>query len=162
MARKSTGSTSYSVMPDMKEIQSKLARLAQSAQREALERALMAGAQIVKDAANAKAPGPNVDYSVDPRKLDTLASVSVGPDKAHWYYQFAETGTARHEIGPKRKGQLKAIRFNGSEGDVIVAVIEHPGTAARPFLRPAIVENEQRVVDAVGAEIKRAIVEVEA
>lgn len=153
------GTTGYSVLPQMKELERKFKGLARAAQRQALADALESGAEIVKEKANQNAPGPNVHIDVDPQKVDTLASVSVGPDKEHWFYRFFETGAQPHEIGPKRRSQLKAIRF---DGNVIVAIVEHPGMAARPFLRPALADNEARVAAAVGEALVMAIEEASA
>lgn len=150
---KTKGTTSYSVAPQVEELRRKLGKLAASVQREALGRALMAGGEVIEAAANAKAPGPNIHAEIDKELTPTLAAVSVGPDKRHWYYQFAETGAQPHEIGPKRRSQLKAIRFSGAQGDVFARVVSHPGAPARPFLRPAIVENEQRALEATYAAL---------
>ncbi len=152
-------SSSADMRVQLGELERKLKRVAAAVQREALAAALETGAQIVAEAANAKAPGPNIAVERDPKLTDTLASVSVGPVKRKWYYQFAEVGTTRHEIRPRRRRQLKALRFEGSEGAVFARIVNHPGTPARPFLRPAIRENEERVAAAVGEALRAKIEE---
>jgi hypothetical protein len=42
-----------------------------------------------------------------------------------------EFGSKPHEIGPNAKSALKF-------GSVFASVVEHPGTRARPFMRPAL------------------------
>jgi HK97 gp10 family phage protein len=119
-----------------------------------LESAVLAGAEIVKDQANSLAPGPHIETEVT-EKSRTKATAEIGPDKDYWYYRFFETGTSSHEVTPKNAGGLQ---FMGPGGEMIVRMITHPsGMAANPFLRPAMDEKKDTVVDATGSEFKREI-----
>lgn len=50
------------------------------------------------------------------------------------YSRYVEFGTAPHEISAKPGGFL---RFAGRSGVVFARRVNHPGTRAQPFLRPA-------------------------
>lgn len=66
----------------------------------------------------------------------TLASVEVkmGPNKAHWYARFFETGTKPHEIRARRAKALynsKDVAFYGRS-------VQHPGMKSDPILSRAV------------------------
>lgn len=119
----------------------------------ALEKAVESGAKIVQTAADGAAPGPNIKQEIT-LKTPSKVEACIGPDKAHWYYRFVETGAGAHGISAKKAG---AIAFEGNQGLVITKSVAHTGMAARPFLRPALDNNQTQVRDAVGDEIKRTI-----
>jgi len=58
--------------------------------------------------------------------------VIVGPTAKHAPY--VEFGTRAHEIRAKNK---KALAFKVGGNMVVVQKVNHPGTKARPFVRPA-------------------------
>lgn len=60
-------------------------------------------------------------------------SVVVGPTAAH--APFVEFDTKPHIIKPKKAGGVLAFRAGGRT--VIVRSVQHPGTKAQPFVRPA-------------------------
>lgn len=135
------------------ELQKQFKRMGAAVTRSQLLDALEAGGEVVRAAANAKAPGPHVVMQRDKQIVETLATVSIGPDKAHWYYRFAETGAQPHEISPRTRKRLRAVKFT-SGGEVEFArVVAHPGMGARPFLRPAILENERRAAEVTAAAL---------
>ena len=119
--------------------------------RMVLDKAVRAAAELVRAAAVPNAPGPSISTEKSDESGATSVTYDVGPDREHWYYRFAETGTQAHQVTP---GEARALRID----DRFVARVRHPGTAARPFLRPAIDENEQRAADAAGAVIRDALV----
>ena len=135
-----------------KELARKLRALGADAKAILVE-AGMAGADVVKDAANADAPGPHIVAKVTQRSA-TSVEVSIGPDRAHWYYQFVEWGASAHEI-TKRKAP--AMVFEGDQGLVIIGGVSHPGVIAKPFLRPAIDTNQGQAVGAVMDNLRDAI-----
>ena len=144
-----------------KELLTKLRQLGSAVAGNALKEAAMAGAEIVVDAAKARAPrrtGQGAE-TIHAEFIDTKGdsiTVDVGPDlKKGFHLKFVEFGTPPHTIRPKRK---KALAFPG--GAHPVRVIHHPGTPARPFMRPAIDENEGRVRDKVGQVLKSKIDQV--
>ncbi len=121
-----------------------------------LRAAGQAGAKEIQERANAAAPGPHVETHVE-QSSGSMVTVSIGPDKEHWYYRFAEYGAQAHEItgGP-------LLAFEGDQGVVITASVDHPGRAAAPFLRPALDEGADEATDALGARLRRTIEEVRA
>lgn len=118
-----------------------------------LEMAVTAGALIVQEAARENAPGPEIKHETV-RKTKRLVEVAVGPDKKHWHYRFFETGTGAHQI----TGNPWLV-FDGDGGRVRVRSVQHPGMAARPFLRPAIDERQDAAEMAMGQVWKAAIEE---
>ncbi len=138
-----------------KDLQQKLRALGSSVQA-ANNTAARAAQTPILNEASANAPGPHVMALQSPREsTEDLAVVNIGPDKDHWYYQFAETGAGAHEI----KAKSKALAFEGRKGLVIVKSIQHPGRSARPFLRPAMAHNREAAQKLAGevflAEINR-------
>jgi HK97 gp10 family phage protein len=92
--------------------------------------AAQAGAQVIADAANPLAPRPVIDTEVAEQGKGR-ATVDVGFPKEKWFYKFFETGTKPHYI----PGPL-TLKFDDGEVHVVGGA-NHPGMAARPFLRPA-------------------------
>jgi HK97 gp10 family phage protein len=94
-----------------------------------LAEATLAGAEVIAQAANPLAPAPRIAAEIE-KTSASRATAAAGPDDAHWYWKFFETGAQAHEI----PGPL-SIEF---EGEVhLVGGAGHPGMGARPFLRPA-------------------------
>jgi HK97 gp10 family phage protein len=60
-------------------------------------------------------------------------TIRVGPDVP--YATYVEFGTRPHEIKPKKPGGVLAFKVNGQQ--VYARVVNHPGTPAQPFVRPA-------------------------
>ena len=118
---------------------------------EVLEAALAAGAKIIEDEANRRAPGPHITTG-DFKKRGMSAEISVGPDDDHWYYRFFETGATPHGISGNR-----LLRFLVGGDEVFARHVSHPGMAAKPFLRPAADENENQTRDAIGDKLKKAL-----
>jgi HK97 gp10 family phage protein len=58
--------------------------------------------------------------------------VIIGPETE--YDAYVEFGTAPHEIRPKNK---KALAFKSGGNTIIVKKVNHPGTKAQPYVRPA-------------------------
>lgn len=133
-----------------KELFRKLAKLNVNVEA-VLEVAVQAAATVIQAAANPMAPGPNIQQETVERKPSRVR-VQVGPDKAHWYYRFAEFGTSAH--GPKRKGR-KMMVWQGGEGLIFARRVE--GVPAKPFLRPAADGHSDQAQDAMGAVLRSAI-----
>jgi HK97 gp10 family phage protein len=113
--------------------------------RQANSKAARAGAEPIKEQANANAPGPHIlALQSKINSTEDQAIVDIAPDKDHWYYQFLETGATAHEI----KGN--PLAFEGENGPVITKSVHHPGIAARPFLRPAMANNRDEVQKIAG------------
>jgi hypothetical protein len=56
------------------------------------------------------------------------------------YWKYVEYGTAPHVITPKTK---RALYWEGAAHPV--ARVNHPGTAAQPFLRPALLTHRDQL-----------------
>lgn len=124
-------------------------RKAGLAPRAVLEAAVEAAAEVVRDAAVPNAPGPGIGKEKS-EDTETVVSFHVGPDKAHWYYRFAETGAQAHQITPR---VARALWIEGR----FVAGARHPGMPAKPFLRPASDENKPAASAAAGKVIREAL-----
>jgi len=120
---------------------------------ESVEAATAKGAEVAVQAAKQRAPGPFIEAEV--MKVEKgKAEIKIGPDKAHWYYIFTETGASRHEIDGHVR---KALKFSYGGEEVILKSVRHPGMAASPFLRPALEENQERIKAVMGEEFVRRI-----
>lgn len=115
-----------------------------------LEAAALVGAAVIQNAANPLAPGPHVETEVAEKSPERVV-VEIGPDEAHWYYRFFETGAGPHGITGE------PLVFEGRTGTVVVPGVSHPGMAARPFLRPAFDGSSDRAADKVGEALKRVV-----
>lgn len=135
------------------ELQAKLAALGAKAQGIELERAALAGAEVIRAAAEGMAPGPHIEAEIT-RQTDQAVEVGIGPDLDHWYYGFFETGTTGHPIDPAGGGGLA---FMGRDGAIVRIHVDHPGFNARPFLRPAIDAKGDQAVEATAAALRRGI-----
>jgi len=110
--------------------------------RDQLATVALVGADEIKNEAERLAPGPNIITDLE-KLTRSRATVAIGPDTAHWYYLFFETGAAPHEIRPDDNQALKLAM-----GDEFAAVIRrHPGMAASPFLRPAVDKKDQAAAE---------------
>lgn len=118
-----------------------------------LKEAVLAAGEVVAQAAIPNAPGSDIYAEVDEEESsDRKVVVNVGPDKDHWYYRFSETGATAHEISA-----AGALAFEGDRGLVITKSVNHPGMAARPFLRPAVDSGKDQAVEEVGKRVKDAV-----
>jgi hypothetical protein len=135
------------------ELQAAIMQLDRAVRGSTIERAGLAGAEVIRDLARGKAPGPYVDLEV-PRQSDVAIEYGIGPDAEHWYYGFLETGVKPHSFGPASK---KALAFAGSEGEQVVIRVDHPGFPADPFLRPAIDGGKEEATAEAGRVLKAAI-----
>lgn len=127
----------------------------------AQEIVLRAGAEVVRAAAadNVRSASSSVASDVTVARVrDENGAVVIGiaPTRKTWYSVFLERGTRPH---PVTMPQGKALRFVGSSGEAYRRTIQHTGTRARPFMRPAADENHERIVDAVGDKA-RTILEI--
>jgi len=135
------------------ELKAKLEALRGKARGAILAAAGKAGAEVIRAGAEANAPGPHIELELA-RSTDNAVEFMIGPDLAHWYYQFFETGAGRHTITGNAK---EAVAFQGVGGEVVRVSVDHPGMKARPFLRPALDEKGPEAVDKIGRELRRGI-----
>lgn len=92
-----------------------------------------AGEEVLEEEADRLAPKRNVMASKLRSKTKTQVVMDFGPDKENWTMRFFETGATRHEISGT------PLVFEGANGELIrIDTVNHPGMAARPFMRPAL------------------------
>jgi len=129
--------------------------------RAAMLRALRAGARPVVRAARTRVPVKTgalkkgiIVRAVRAERGSAEAAVKVGPARHLFYGHIVEFGSGPHKIAAKRARTL-AI------GPVVIGrVVQHPGAAARPFLRPAFEETKAEAAriagERLGLEIEKA------
>ena len=155
-----------------KQHKAELKQLERDVRKEIIEKALMAGGEIIHAAAESKAPGKleirivggrSLRKRVDAR-LQAIVKANgkfcaIGPDSKHWYYRFFEFGATSHDIRPRNK---TAIAFMGDGGMVVRGSAKATGgVRIRPFLRPAVDTNADAAVglmgDVLAVEIEKAV-----
>ena len=105
------------------------------------KKALESGAEVIRDAANSRAPGPNVAHGYTRKKgmggieQARQGAIFIGPDDEHWYYRFFEFGAGAHDVG----AASQILTPYGEE--FVTGAVPHPGMPAKPFLRPALDER---------------------
>ena len=109
----------------------------------------------------AKALSSNADVTGDTTKsIGILANrrqnlITVGPRRGGQFKgqtaHLQEYGTAPHVIRAKAPGGVLA--FAGT----VTTQVNHPGTAAQPFMRPAYDETKGEVVESIKAQCKEII-----
>lgn len=122
--------------------------------RDILEKAVMDGAEVFREAAQQQAPGPGIEAEVV-KTGRGMAEAAIGPARQQWYYRFLETGAQPHEI--RARGPL--LTFEGEAGLVRARQVQHTGMAARPFLRPAFDGKQDEAQEAVGGAFWQAILQ---
>ena len=111
-----------------------------------LPQAVEEGAKVLAAKMAANAPGPHIAYQMEGK------TALVGPDKAHFYYAYFETGTNRHMVKPVG---AQALHWGG--GDAYSAGHVVGGVTASPFMRPAVDEGADEVAEAVGRVLAAAL-----
>jgi HK97 gp10 family phage protein len=124
------------------DLQALLMGLDEDVRGDVVQDGLVRGAEIV--AADAAARAPRITGALaasihaQKRDVEPGESVAAGVVGA-WYWRFPEFGVVPHELGRKRGNAF------------------HPGQPAHPFIRPALDENEERVVTEVADAIRGAL-----
>ncbi len=127
--------------------------------KKSVKGAVRAGAKVIAGAANANAnaisrkPGKKVSVRVRTRKGFTVASVY--PAKGHAELRLVEYGTpaGRRTV----KNLLHPFVFTSGNRKIVAWSIRHPGTPARPWLRPAFDGNKDAAQRAVGESLRQAV-----
>jgi len=117
--------------------------------------ALRQGANVIRNEAKANVPvktgllRDGLKVSTRSRRGKVTASVKAG-GKHGYIARWIEYGTAAHFIKPKN---AKSLFFAGlfSNG------VDHPGSAPKPFMRPALDTQAQAALVAVGDAIKKRL-----
>lgn len=124
-----------------------------------VEAICVAGAEVVQDAIEARAPGSlggDMLHETTVRNGPKVV-VSVGVAKKRNYIaRFQEFGVKGHAIPGerrRRRRKVKVLKFNGR----YVRRIHHPGHRPQPFLRPGYESSKGGAQDAMGAKTKQII-----
>lgn len=117
----------------------------------ALGDAAVAGAEVIKAAANGMAPDPINDIEIE-QVTKKRFQVAIGPIKEKWYYRFFELGATQHEISGKG-----VLAFEDAGDEIMVTRVVVPGVPAQPFLRPAFDSKQQKAVEAIGKKLRKAV-----
>lgn len=119
--------------------------------QEALDSAVQKTAFQVERSAKQNAPVDTGTLRASLRTTPTgPAEYAVGTNVE--YAPDVEFGTQPHVITPDG---AEALRFEGAGGDIVFAQrVEHPGTPAQPFLRPALNEHESDLEANIAAAIR--------
>lgn len=142
-----------------RELDAALKALPAKLERNILRGALRAGGKVFLEAARARVPVKSGDLRASLRvrtgaKRGRVSAFLKAGDKKAWYAHLVEFGTRRHWIKPKAR---KSLFFAG----IAKEVVDHPGAADKPFLRPAFEGNADDALRAI-ADYVRARLDKEA
>ncbi len=118
--------------------------------------AVRAGAKVIQAQAekNAEAiatrPAKHTQIKISQRTAGRIEAM-IGPSKKKWFYRYFEMGVSRHEISGS------PLVFEGDQGLVVIGSVQHPGIAARPWLRPAFDATQTSAPRAVEETLRKAI-----
>ena len=134
----------------LQELNRALEKLPVNIHRNILNAAVRAGGQVVRKAALSELGGDKTDIVLKKRRSKTLSSrYSVAVSNQKFYLMYREFGVAGHTIKPKNKkalGDRQTGEFFGGE-------VQHPGQPAQPFLRPALDNNINRILEEMRKKI---------
>ena len=137
------------------ELQAFLDQLPAKVEQNIMRAALRQGANVVKAEAMANVPVKSgllkagLKVSTKSRRGVVTAIVKAGGKHAY-LARWIEYGTAAHFIKPKK---AKSLFWAGLMRDGV----DHPGSQAKPFLRPALDSQAQAALMAVGEAIKKRL-----
>lgn len=133
------------------ELLAALKQMASAIKKQVMEEAVREGGAVILERAKALAPGPYIAMEIS-QLTERYAEVSIGPDDDHWYYRLFETGAAEHEI----KGA--PLAFINQRGRLLLTKsVSHPGMEARPWLRPAADEEQERAKSVLGDFLRKKL-----
>ncbi len=107
---------------------------------------------LVERAAKIKAPVGETGNLRSSIAMQPPTLVSVDVTAQAEYSVYVEVGTGPHDIVPNKAG---ALFWPGAAHPV--AIVHHPGTAAQPFMRPALDENKPQIEVILGASVMTSI-----
>ncbi len=126
--------------------------------KKSVKGAVRAGTKVIGAAANANANAishkPGKKVSVRVRMRHGFAVGSVFPAKGHAELRVIEYGTS---VGRRWAKFGHKFKFYAGNRLVETASIQHPGTPARPWLRPAFDTSTGAATTAVGESLRQAV-----
>lgn len=136
-----------------KELMVKLSQIEKELKEKITHDALLEGGKVIQQAASSNAPG-SIAESIE-IKIENDGNgnfyVLVGPDEEHWYANIIEHGAKKHKIKIHDKKVLTDDKF------VFGKEVDHPGFKKKPFLRPALDNNETEAQRKMEEVIARAL-----
>lgn len=134
-------------MPGFAELDRAMQELPAKIEANILRGALRAGQKVILDKARSNINDRSGDLSKSLRirtskRGGKVSAVLIAGDKKAYYPHMVEKGTAQHFIKPKA---AKSLFFAGLFGEVV----DHPGAAPKPFMRPALDSEQTKAAGAV-------------
>ena len=120
--------------------------------------AVRKGGRVIRNAAEANAnvisqkPGKKVALRVRKRKGFVVGSIY--PAKGHAELRLVEYGTPAGWRWARKGGPFV---FYAGNKKIVTRIIQHPGTVARPWLRPAFDAKADEAAQVLGATLRDAI-----
>jgi HK97 gp10 family phage protein len=139
----------------LSELDKLLKELPAKVERNILRGAMRAGAKVFEGRAKQLVPvrsgqlRDSIKVSTRSKRGRVSATVRAGGKKA-FYAHMVEFGTARHFIKPRKR---KSLFFAGLAREVV----DHPGSAPRPFMRPALDGGQAEAVNAAADYIRKRL-----
>jgi HK97 gp10 family phage protein len=139
----------------LSELDKLLKELPAKVERNILRGAMRAGAKVFESRAKELVPiksgqlRDSIKVSTRSKRGRVSATVRAGGKKA-FYAHMVEFGTARHFIKPRKR---KSLFFAGLAREVV----DHPGSAPRPFMRPALDGGQAEAVNAAADYIRKRL-----
>lgn len=139
------------------DLKKKFAQMTMQAQSKVGRRGLAGAAIVLRQEMRSRAPRDtgnlrkNIRYKIRRQRRGYFKG-RVGVSGEAFYAKFIEFGTSPHRIPAPSKGRGKNKEKNDRrvsfDGGVYTSV-KHPGTPARPFLRPAFDAGARRAIEEV-------------
>lgn len=139
----------------LSELDKLLKELPAKVERNILRGAMRAGAKVFEGRAKQLVPvksgqlRDSIKVSTRSKRGRVSATVRAGGKKA-FYAHMVEFGTARHFIKPRKR---KSLFFAGLAREVV----DHPGSAPKPFMRPALDNSQREAVNAAADYIRKRL-----
>ncbi len=145
------------------EVERKFANMNRQIQLKIGKKALRKGGNIIKKAAqdNVRSTSTTIAKSLTVVTSKGLAVFVTTKKKKlksglvdAFFAQWVELGTRPHKIKNRKKGKKTILAGNGK---FFGAEVNHPGTKARPYLRPALDKKAKAAVEKTKEELFKEI-----
>ena len=144
-----------------KELMEALRTFPAKVEKKVMQDALVDGAKIVAKQAKLNVPIDSGDLKRsikvtrgDKRKRKGVSAAQVvAGGKKTFYAHMVEFGTAAHLITGKNGNQLSFTAKDGTQ--VRIDSVNHTGSKAQPYMRPALDNKEKEVIREIGSRIGR-------
>lgn len=164
----------------LKEVERALKGFEPAVAKRALRGAVMAGAKVIADDAEAQVPSGTggtrpagrkgrrgaraIVRRVRPLTAAGVQTVNITFAKARWYLKFLELGVGSHLITLRSKRMSGAANTAKSLGTpasgFFGAKVRHPGTPRRPMLRRALYAKQGQAMAALADELRTRVARI--